>query len=171
MSVRMTVWVDDLDDLAEFVDQLPDGTAPTVGRDDEGWYLAVDLTTVDANQLTLDDVDLDDGAGASIREDEDLAPVEKPADPLPPAALPEAGYTTPAPSTSQLEQQILEVLREAEKATAAEIADDLELDVDLVKDTLRRMRDGDMVELAGVRGWKIRHRQFSHEAARAAAAI
>jgi hypothetical protein len=149
VSVRMTVWVDDLDDLAEFVDQLH--VAPTLGRDDEGWYLAVDLTSEN------DGVDAEPSAG--------VAP--SPVDDEPESSSPPP---VPASAPSDLEQLLYDELSANGPCTAAELADVCDADADVVKETLRSMRDGNLVELAGVRGWKVRRRQFNPEAARLRAA-
>lgn len=58
----MTVWVDDMDDLAEFIDQLPADTVPTLGRDDEGWHVAVDLC--DGGEVLSGDPPAEEVAGA-----------------------------------------------------------------------------------------------------------
>lgn len=144
----MTVWVDEMDDLAEFVAQLPDGTVPSLGRDDEGWYVAVDLTEApDAGAVALPDPPpADEVAGVG-------------------GSGPQAA---PAPAAG-LARSILDALAQG-PATAPILAERSGADLEAVVSTLRGLRDAGRVESAGVKGWKVRRRDIDHDAARARAA-
>lgn len=70
---------------------------------------------------------------------------------------------------AELDSSILDVLHES-PATAHDIAYVLDEDDDTILVRLRILRDGQRVESAGVKGWKIRRRDFDQDAARRRAA-
>lgn len=72
-------------------------------------------------------------------------------------------------TAAQLDAAIIDILRDG-PCTYSEITDVLDADLDTVKDRMRHLADIRKVETAGVKGWKLRRRNFDAEAARFAAA-
>ena len=83
--------------------------------------------------------------------------------------------TEPAPvaatwqTADDLDRAIIDVLKVG-ASTAHDIAYVLDDDEDLIRARLRSLKDRNRVESAGVKGWKLRRRDFDHMAARARAA-
>jgi biotin operon repressor len=183
----MIVWVDTVEDTEEIIRGLDDDVTPYAGFDDDGFYLQVDLTgttTVAPDPLPT----VEEPAGAIwhpghpeyVSPDPDL-PDPQPADevdgaddsgpPAPASSTDHDGHTVDLGSdyVAGLAAQICQQLRSG-PLSAGVIADSLGVGRDEVMATLRELKRAERVESAGVKGWKLRHRRFDHDAARARAA-
>lgn len=76
----------------------------------------------------------------------------------------------PPPHHDDLAARIVALLHRRGPATAPDIADHFGIEAPDVLTELRALKDAGKVEVAGPRGWKVRRRDFDHDAARARAA-